>query len=49
MYEKLKDLFVNGKLSEVGLNRAVAKGWITEAELATIKTSRNSEEKNGQA
>lgn len=46
MFEKLKELFVNGKISEAGLTKAVLKGWITEAELEEIKISSrsNSEE-----
>lgn len=48
MFERLKELFANGKISEAGLNRAVVKGWITEEEAEAIKTSSNSEEQNGQ-
>lgn len=48
MFERLKGLFVNGKLSEAGLNKAVIKGWITEEEAEAIKTCSNLEEQNGQ-
>ena len=30
MYERLKRLYVAGKLSDTGLSNAVIKGWITE-------------------
>lgn len=48
MFERLKELFANGKISEAGLNRAVVKGWITEEEAEEIKLSDNLEELNGQ-
>lgn len=43
MFERLKGLFANGKLSEAGLNKAVAKGWITEEEVITIMGGSDSE------
>ena len=30
MYERLKRLYVTGKLSDTGLANAVIKGWITD-------------------
>ena len=30
MYERLKRLYLVGKLSDTGLSNAVIKGWITE-------------------
>lgn len=44
MFERIKELFVSGRLSEAGLNKAVAKGWITEAEAEEI--SGNSDKEN---
>lgn len=29
MYEMIKRLYINGKLTEVGLDSAVARGWIS--------------------
>lgn len=48
MFERLKGLYLIGKLSEEGLNKAVIKGWITEEEAEAIKAGSNSEEQNGQ-
>lgn len=36
MYDKLKNLYIQGKLTENGLNEAVRKGWITEEEKEMI-------------
>lgn len=36
MYERLKRLYVSGKLTAVGLANAVIKGWITEAQKQEI-------------
>lgn len=36
MYERLKQLYADGKLDEAGLDRAVGKGWITEEQKVEI-------------
>ena len=36
MYGTLERLYSEGRLTEVGLNNAVGKGWITEEEKNTI-------------
>lgn len=36
MYETLKRLYNEGRLTEVGLSNAVTKGWITEEEKNSI-------------
>ena len=36
MYERLKRLYVTGKLTADGLANAVIKGWITEAQKQEI-------------
>ncbi len=36
MYERLKRLYVSGKLTAVGLANAVIKGWITETQKQEI-------------
>ena len=36
MYEKLKELYRQGRITEEGLRNAINKGWITEAEMETI-------------
>jgi hypothetical protein len=30
MFERLKVLYIQGKINEVGLTKAVAKKWLTE-------------------
>jgi hypothetical protein len=37
MYERLKRLYQEQRLNEDGLNAAVLKGWITEAQAEEIK------------
>lgn len=39
MFETLKRLYTEGKLSEEGLNNAVEKGWITEEQKLEITAS----------
>jgi hypothetical protein len=39
MYDVLLRLYQEGKLTEVGLNNAVAKDWITESEKQEIMAS----------
>ena len=36
MFERLKRLYVTGKLTAAGLANAVIKGWITEAQKQEI-------------
>lgn len=36
MYERLKRLYVTGKLTAIGLANAVIKGWINEAQKQEI-------------
>ena len=36
MFEYLKELYREGKISEAGLDNAVSKGWITEEEKQKI-------------
>lgn len=36
MFERLKNLYVSGKLSAAGLSNAVIKGWITEEQRQEI-------------
>ena len=36
MFERLKRLYVSGKLTAVGLSNAVIKGWITETQKQEI-------------
>ena len=41
MYETLKRLFLNGKLSADGLRNAVKKGWLTQDEASRITAMKN--------
>ena len=41
MYEKLKQMYLAGKLTEAQLNNAVAKGWITEEQKLEIIAAKN--------
>lgn len=36
MYERVKRLYLTGKLTEAGLDKAVKLGWITETEKTEI-------------
>ncbi len=36
MYERLKRLYRNGEITKSGLEKAVAKGWITEEQMNEI-------------
>lgn len=42
MYETLKRLFLNGKLSADGLRNAVERGWLTQDEASRIIAMRSS-------
>ncbi len=37
MFERLKDLYLNGKLTDSGLEKAAQKGWITTERAEEIK------------
>jgi hypothetical protein len=39
MYSILKKMYAADKLTETGLDNAIAKGWITEAEKEEIMNS----------
>lgn len=39
MYDRLKSLYLAGKLSDTQLDAAVTKGWITAAQAAEIRAS----------
>ena len=36
MFDRLKRLYKQGKITEVGLQNAVTKGWITEEDYTLI-------------
>ncbi len=36
MYESVRRLYLEGRISEAGLNNAVTRGWITPEEKTTI-------------
>ena len=36
MFERLKRLYAEGKINETGINNAVTKGWITQAQADEI-------------
>lgn len=38
MYERLRHLYETGRLDDAGLESAVARGWITEAEADLLRT-----------
>lgn len=40
MYDRLKRLYVSGKLTAVGLSNAVIKGWITEVQKQEIMAAK---------
>lgn len=40
MYERLKRLYLDGKLTKAQLQKAVDKGWITKAEMKEILNSK---------
>lgn len=43
MYSRLKRLYLTGALSDVGLDNAVLRGWITQDEADEIKSSKPTE------
>lgn len=40
MYLTIKKLYLEGRLTESGLNNAVSRGWITAEERTEIKASK---------
>lgn len=40
MYERLKKLYLQGRLTEAALKKAVTRGWIAEEELQEILDSK---------
>lgn len=38
MFERLKALYLAGRLDDAGLDRAVARGWITAEQAEAIRT-----------
>lgn len=40
MFEHIKNLYEAGKLTKENLNNAVAKGWITKAQLKEITSKK---------
>lgn len=43
MFNRLKKLYMEGRLTESGLQNAVAKGWITEDQKAEIIAEKENE------
>lgn len=44
MYNRLKKLYLAGRLNDTGLENAVAKGWITEEQKAEIVEAKKEQE-----
>lgn len=42
MYKRLKKLYEEGRITKAGLQNAVKKGWITDAEMEEILKSNES-------
>lgn len=42
MYERLRALYLDGRLTDGGLAAAVARGWVTQAQADQIKADKNS-------
>lgn len=40
MYDRLHALYLSGQLSDAGLQNAVAKGWITQAQADQIRADK---------
>lgn len=40
MYSRLKRLYLSGALSDVGLDNAVIRGWLTQEQADEIKASK---------
>lgn len=41
MFEKIKSLYASGRITEVNLDVAITKGWITEEQKNEIMNSEN--------
>ena len=46
MFERLKRLYADGKITQEGVNSAVAKGWITQEQANEIINPQNEVENN---
>ena len=46
MFERLKRLYTDGKITQEGINNAVAKGWITQEQANEIINPQNEVENN---
>lgn len=42
MYDRLRSLYLAGSLSDAGLDNAVTKGWITQAQADEIRAAESS-------
>lgn len=40
MYDRLRSLYLDGRLDDAGLNNAVSKGWITQAQADQIRVDK---------
>lgn len=40
MYDRLRTLYLTGQLSDAGLQNAVTKGWITQAQADQIRADK---------
>jgi hypothetical protein len=40
VFERLKALYLDGRLSDAGLSNAVTKGWITEEQATEIRDAK---------
>lgn len=40
MYDRLHSLYLSGRLTDAGLDNAVAKAWITQAEADQIRADK---------
>ena len=45
MYYTIKRIYLEGRINDAGLDKAVAKGWITEAQEEEIKQAKANGEK----
>ena len=46
MFERLKRLYTDGKITQEGINNAVTKGWITQEQANEIINPQNEVENN---
>lgn len=40
MFERLKGLYLTGRLDDAGLDNAVTRGWITDQQAADIRAAK---------